>query len=47
LILELAVSAKCDYIVTHNIADFHGSDKFGVRAVTPGEFLKIIGEVKK
>lgn len=47
LILELAVSAKCDYIVTHNVADFQGSDKLGVRAVTPGEFLKIIGEVKK
>ena len=45
LILELAVSAQCDYIVTHNLADFKGVQKFGIKAVTPGEFLKIIGEV--
>jgi len=45
LILELAVSARCEYIVTHNIADFAGVEKFGIEAVTPGAFLKIIGEV--
>lgn len=47
MLLELAVSAKCDYIVTHNIKDFKGTDKFGIKAITPGEFLQIIGEVKK
>lgn len=47
LILELAVSAKCAYIVTHNIKDFKGTDKFGIKAVTPREFLQIIGEVKE
>ena len=45
LILELTVSAQCNYIVTHNVADFKGSEKFGIQVVTPGEFLKIIGEV--
>jgi putative PIN family toxin of toxin-antitoxin system len=45
LILELAVSAQCDYIVTHNISDFTGIEKFGIKAVTPGTFLRIIGEV--
>jgi putative PIN family toxin of toxin-antitoxin system len=45
LILELAVSAQCDYIVTHNLADFKGIEEFGVKAITPGEFLQIIGEV--
>ena len=89
LILELAVAARCEYIVTHNIADFsrllkksiihqrchfakvevnyflvfwipafasktlkrvfqqpvRGAEKFGVKAVTPDAFLKIIGEV--
>ena len=45
LILELAVSARCDYIVTHNVSDFRGVDQFGIQAVTPGAFLKIIGEV--
>jgi putative PIN family toxin of toxin-antitoxin system len=47
LLLELAVSAHCEYIVTHNIRDFKGSETFGVKAVTPKEFLKIIDEVKK
>jgi len=45
LILELAVSAQCDYIVTHNLSDFKGIEKFGVKAITPREFLQIIGEV--
>ncbi|MFH1906615.1 MAG: PIN domain-containing protein, partial [Chloroflexota bacterium] len=27
LILELAVSAQCDYIVTHNLSDFKGVEK--------------------
>jgi putative PIN family toxin of toxin-antitoxin system len=45
LILELAVSAQCDYIVTHNLSDFRGVEKVGVNAITPKEFLQIIGEV--
>ena len=45
LILELVVSAQCDYIVTHNLSDFKGIDKFGIKAITPREFLQIIGEV--
>ena len=47
LVLELAVAAKCEYIVTHNIRDFSGSEKFGIQAITPREFLQIIGEVKE
>ncbi len=47
LILELAVSAGCEYIVTHNTGDFKGIDKFGIQAITPGEFLQIIHEVKE
>jgi predicted nucleic acid-binding protein len=45
LVLELAVTANCDYIVTHNVSDFKGSEKFGIRAITPKEFLQIIREV--
>jgi putative PIN family toxin of toxin-antitoxin system len=44
-ILELAVVAQCEYIVTHNISDFTGVDRFGIQAITPGDFLRIIGEV--
>jgi putative PIN family toxin of toxin-antitoxin system len=45
LLLELAVTAQCDYIVTHNLSDFKGIEKFGIKAITPGEFLQSIGEV--
>jgi len=47
LILELAVTARCEYIVTHNVSDFKGIDKFGIQAITPKEFLQIIREVKE
>ena len=45
LVLELAVSANCEYILTHNIRDFKGIEKFGIRAITPKEFLQVIREV--
>ncbi len=44
-ILELAVESECDYIITHNIKDFGGSEKFQVEVVTPQKFLRIIGEI--
>jgi predicted nucleic acid-binding protein len=40
LVLELAVAAQCEAIVTHNVRDFQGAEKFGVRVMTPGEFLQ-------
>lgn len=40
MILELAFAAGCDYIVTHNIRDFAGSEKLGVKAITPADFLR-------
>lgn len=43
LVLELAVEAGCAYIVTHNLRDFEGVERFGLRAVTPKSFLDIIG----
>jgi predicted nucleic acid-binding protein len=42
LILELAVAAGCRYIVTHNLRDFRGTEKWGIQAVAPSEFLKLI-----
>ena len=35
LILDLAVTAQCDYIVTHNQKDFVGTEKFGIRVLDP------------
>ena len=46
-VLELAVAAECEYIVTHNIRDFRNIEKFGIQAITPKEFLQIIHEVKE
>ncbi len=42
-VLELAVEAGCRIIVTHNLRDFTGAERFGVEAVSPGEFLRRIG----
>jgi predicted nucleic acid-binding protein len=42
LILELAVAGSCRYIVTHNLRDFRGTERWGVSAVPPSGFLKLI-----
>lgn len=39
LVLEVAVAGRCDAIVTFNARDFSGAERFGVRALTPREFL--------
>ena len=44
-VLELAVEAGCETIVTHNVRDFAGSEHFGIEAVRPGEYLRRIGGV--
>jgi len=45
MVLELAVTANCNYIVTYNIKDFKGIQNFGVQAITPKEFLELAGEL--
>lgn len=45
MVLELAVEAQCDYIVTFNQKDFVGSEQFGIEIVTPYQFLQRIGEL--
>lgn len=45
MVLELAVSAGCQYIVTFNRRHFAGSEKFGIKIVTPREFLEQIGQL--
>jgi putative PIN family toxin of toxin-antitoxin system len=45
LILEAAVAGGCEAIITYNRRDFTGAEKFGVRVLTPGQFLKRIGEL--
>ena len=46
MVLELAVEAEADGIVSHNVRDFAGSDRFGVRVITPQELLREIGETQ-
>ncbi len=43
-ILELAVAASADFIITFNTKDFDGTEKFGIRVIEPDKFLNIIGE---
>ena len=38
-ILELAVAANCNAIVTHNVRDFAGASRFAVQIMKPGDFL--------
>ena len=45
MVLELAVTASCNYIVTYNVNDFKGIENFGIQAITPKEFLKLAGEL--
>ncbi|MDR9365147.1 MAG: putative toxin-antitoxin system toxin component, PIN family [Balneolaceae bacterium] len=45
MILELAVRAGCQYIVTYNKQDFQGVDKFGIQLATAKEFLQTINEL--
>lgn len=43
LVLELAVAAGCQHLVTFNSKDFDGSERFGVKTYTPQNFLQEIG----
>lgn len=46
MVLELAVESESDYILTYNKRDFQGSERFGIKIITPKEFLKKIGVLK-
>ena len=45
MVLELAVSAGCEIIVTHNKEDFKGAEQFGMRVMTALDFLRELGEL--
>lgn len=46
LVLEVAVAGGCEAIVTFNKRDFTGAERFGIRVLSPREFLVQIGELK-
>ncbi|HPM80983.1 MAG TPA: putative toxin-antitoxin system toxin component, PIN family [Candidatus Anammoximicrobium sp.] len=41
-VIELAVAAQVQFIVTHNVRDFAGAEEYGVRVLTPLEFLRMV-----
>jgi predicted nucleic acid-binding protein len=43
-VLEWAVAADCEAIVTHNVRDFVGASRFQPRVLTPAEFLAQLEE---
>ncbi len=42
LVLEVAVAGQVDALVTYNRKDFVGADSFGIRILSPQEFIKEI-----
>lgn len=44
-VLELAVAAEAQYIVTHNLRHFAGVETFGVKVITPAQMLAKLGEM--
>lgn len=45
MVLEVAIEAGCDTIVTYNIKDFVGVEQFGISCLTPQAFLQQIGVI--
>jgi putative PIN family toxin of toxin-antitoxin system len=39
-VLELPVAAGCRYIVTYNLRDFRGVERWGIAPIDPGTLLK-------
>jgi hypothetical protein len=40
----LAVESRADFLLTFNVRDFGDAERFGVRVISPREFLAIMGE---
>ncbi|MBD2490117.1 putative toxin-antitoxin system toxin component, PIN family [Aulosira sp. FACHB-615] len=45
-IIDLAVECQADFIITYNHKDLQNAKKFGIRIVSPKEFLQIVGEIQ-
>jgi len=44
-LLELAIASQSSYIVTFNKRDFGNIELFGIEAVTPADFLKVLEKI--
>ena len=46
LVLEVAIESESDFIISNNKKDFRNINKFGLKVLTPLEFLKLIQVIK-
>lgn len=46
MVLEVAVESNSKFIITHNLKDFKDIDTFGIKALTPKQFLQYIEPIK-
>ncbi len=44
-LIELAVRAQADFIITYNARDLLAASRFGIALATPAEFLRLMGEI--
>jgi predicted nucleic acid-binding protein len=44
-LLELAVRASADFLITYNTQDFPAAASFGINLATPKEFLEFLGDL--
>ncbi|MEH2360957.1 hypothetical protein [Nostoc sp.] len=44
-LIDLAVECQADLIITYNQKDLQDAQKFGMKVVSPKEFLQIVGEI--
>ena len=43
-VLEAAIAARCQSIVTHNVRDFVAAERLGLKVLRPGQFLRQLEE---
>ena len=45
-LIDLAIEAQADFIISYNRRDLKPAEKLGIMIVTPKEFLQKMGEIK-
>jgi putative PIN family toxin of toxin-antitoxin system len=45
LVIEAAIASRSDFILTYNHRDLRGAERFGIRCLSPKDFLIMTGEL--
>lgn len=45
-LLDLAVESQADFLITYNQRDLQPAERFGIKVVSPKQFLQQIGEIE-